>query len=285
MKKLIIFCSILFVSQTSWSYIPRFDYVINRTADVHGSGIYLIDQDVTLIGTGQSPITLHEQWLVSSGKLMRMKLTGRNEWADSIRKTVIYNDKQQYSVNSQGKKTIEKRRDDFLESFFYFRSTSYLKSLLYNWNIIPRKALADPPRLSRIEEIRNDPEDFVSLSRSGGKVSYKFQIKDESHQKSPAMWIEQDYFHILRLRTPTEAEIIADNYQHHRNNLWLPQIREIRWGEQKAVINVTQVKYLGQSSSLKKRLSASSLDTNKEPELKEIKPENIIVNEFYSRFR
>ena len=67
MKQLISLLLTLLFSLSAWSYIPKFNYILSRTANVHGSGVYLVDQDVTIMGAGQNPITLHEQWLIDGG--------------------------------------------------------------------------------------------------------------------------------------------------------------------------------------------------------------------------
>ncbi|MCB0355541.1 MAG: hypothetical protein KDD40_00950 [Bdellovibrionales bacterium] len=281
----LLFC--LFFSTSAWAYIPSFDYIVKRTSELHGYGIFLVDQDVTIIGANQKPLTVHEQWLIDGEKKLRMRVTGRNELSDQLAMTILYNDNRKYFVNSSGKVNTSKVSEDFFEPLFYFRNSAFLKSLLYNLNIIPRVALADPPHLKKVEDIKLKNERFVRLARSGGVVNYGIGeiINGDSGAKNPGLWIEQDFFHVRKFRSPTNIEITADKYQNHRNNFWLPQIREFRWNDNKAIITVTQVKSFGSSTHLQQRLKTSSLNASKEPELKALLPDNEQLLEFYRRFR
>lgn len=288
MKKMIsIVALFLLFSNSAQSYIPRFDYILTRTANTHGSGIYLIDQDIIFTGGNNSPVTLHEQWLIEDGKSLRVRVTGKSELNESIAMTFLYNDQNRYTIDEHGQRRALKASEEFIEPLFHFRSPSFLKEWLYSIKMIPRWALADPPKIKKIEDIKVQDENFVRLSRSLGVVNYVIGSKptQEMPTKLPQLWIEQDFFNIRKWRTPKEALILADKYQQHRNNLWFPQMREVRWDNNRAIITVTQVKNFPNSSQLRKRLAVSSLDVIKEPELKANLPKNEIINDFYNRFR
>lgn len=288
MKKFILI-SVLFLlfSVSAHSYIPRLDYILSRTANTHGNGIYLVDQDITFTGANNSPITLHEQWLVDDGKSLRVRVTGKNELNEAVAMTFLYNDRNRYTIDERGQRISKKNSEEFIEPLFHFRSASFLKDWLYNIKMIPRSALSNPPKIKKFEGMIIPDEDYVRLSRALGVVNYVIGTmpSQEMSVKLPQLWIEQDFFNFRKWRTPKDALILADKYQQHHNNLWFPQMREVRWNNHRAILTVTQIKNFPNSSQLRQRLSLSSLDVKKEPELKASLSNSEIVNDFYNRFR
>lgn len=278
----------LFVSFSALGYIPHFDYILNRTAKQHGSGIYLIDLDITLSSANNNPVTLHEQWLVEDAKSLRVRVTQKQDGIEPETVTYLYNDNQRYNLDETGKLIKVSMSTEFIEPLFHFRSTAFIKQWLYKMKVIPRSGLADAPKIGKVEDIKpNLGIDFIRLSRALGLVNYAIGLKpvQEQFNKQPLLWIEQDFFHVRKWRTLKEAVISADKYQQHRNNFWFPQQREVFWNENRATLSVTQIKSLGSSSRLHQRLAVSSLDIKKEPALKTNLSEDELIRDFYNRFR
>jgi hypothetical protein len=276
---------IFLVSPSSWSYIPHSHYILERTAQNHGNGLYLIDQDIVIYSAQQNPIKIKEQWLIEGGEKMRVRVYGQDDSSNDIQFTYLYDKNIRKSVDPQAVVRSSALSSEFFEPIFHFRTPEFAKSFLYKLNILPREGLQAPLRFSKPEQVQRQNENFVRLSRFDGTVNYAIGPHPKSNSLLSGLWVEQDQFHIKKLRTPDQVEVIAQRYQRFANNLWLAQNREIRWGEYRAVIQVMGVKHHDRNSPLKARLNLAQFDPKKESSLIPKLPENPVLVEFYRRFR
>jgi len=275
----------LLVSPVSWSYIPHSHYILDRTAQNHGNGLYLIDQDIVIYSSQQNPIKIKEQWLIEGGEKMRVRVYGQDDSSNEILFTYLYDKNIRKSVDPQAIVRSSSVSSEFFEPIFHFRTPEFAKSFLYKLQILPREGLQSPLRYSKPEQVQRQTENYVRLSRFDGTVNYAIGPHPKSNNLLSGIWVEQDQFHIKKLRTPDQVEVIAQRYQRFANNLWLAQNREIRWGEFRAVIQVTGVKHHDRNSPLKARLNLAQFDPKKESTLIPKLPENPVLVEFYRRFR
>lgn len=265
---------------------PRAAYIVGKVAGNAGNGTYSIEQDVQFT-TANSTLTLKEQWLVSKDGQMRVTVKPSRESTDQVKLQFLYNGGQKTSLTQRGK-TNGKLSEEFVEKFFHTRSRDILFNAFSNLRILPSSYLAHSPRRTSKEYIY-PAEPWVRLSRTAGVITYAFGEPSTSEaDNKPMAWIEQDVFHLRKLRFPSGTIMTADNYGTYSRELAFPKIRQIIWGDRENPKSVTmQVTKIVGLATVKndKRLQSAGLEFNSQvggltdPEMQSL------VEEFYQRFR
>lgn len=272
---------LLFISLAMAS-IPRTSFILDKVSDNAGSGAYQIEQDVVFPGS-QENLTLREIWMIESDGLMKLTVTGPKELQDAIKMQFLYNGGQRSTLTARGRQN-SRLGEDFIERYFHFRTRDSLARALVQDKILPSNIPAPKP-LRASKDFVYVPEPFTRLSRIGGVVTYQIgKAPSSDKDTNPALWVEQDVFHIRKLRLPSQAEVSADNYANYARSLALPKSRAVRWNQKSVQINlvrVTQQKtgkgaafYQASASDISSRLGGiKDSETAK------------TVEEFYQRFR
>jgi hypothetical protein len=276
-----------FLSSSAWAYIPPFWMIMSRTAENHGRGPYMIQQEVTF-RSGDEPLVVQEIWIVENEQRMRVRISGRRSLKDHLQAVYIYDGGKKYFVDNHGAKKVARVGSDVFEPFFQFRFSKNIKPVMRFMGMIPPSALLEPkkPTPTKLDAAISENESYIRLSRLGGTVSYTIgQPTPVGAAPLPGLWIEQDNFVIKKLRLPSQVEVLADKYTSYPRNLWLPQTRQVKWGDKSALITVTQVKPLEAGAEVKRLLSESSLDFGKDPTISQELPTDETVKDFYTRFR
>lgn len=271
--KIIIFS--FFVSLSAWAYIPTTNFVFNRVADLHGTGSYRINMDV-VFKEGAETQTVKESWIVhdsgdmfviASGnefKLAKLTKRGRTYWVEQV----------------AGDRTSESSIDAFMPILFQRNATS-LKQLFVRWGVLPPDVLKEKKVPKELLEIKNDPEPFVRLGRVNGAVAYAYGEPDK-----PGVWVEQDHFFISKMRMPSGAEFLGQDYMIYAKNLAFPKNQVVSFGSTRVEIKVNSLSSAELTKEEKSRLEPSGLKNK--PELLTTWPKSALTNsiqEFYKRFR
>src|SRR5271165_1585743 len=107
---------ISFLSAPAMAYIPPYWMIMSRTADNHGRGVYVVDQDV-VFNHGEEPIIVNERWFVQGEQNMRLEVTGRRQLKDLLRLTYIYQNGRRYYLDENGVKKSEPITRDWFEPY------------------------------------------------------------------------------------------------------------------------------------------------------------------------
>lgn len=286
MKKYFLSIALILASLNVYAYIPPYWMIMSRTADNHGKGLYIVDQDV-IFPHGEESWIINERWIVQNEQSMRLEVTGRRQLKDQIRLTYVYQNGRRYFIDENGVKKSEKISDDFFEPYFHFRQSKIIKPMLVNQNIAPAASLKSELFKYSEKHPRPDPETYVRLSRTGGAVAYAIGTPTpvSSSEGYPGIWIEQDQFHVRKIRLASQVEVSADNYKAFNNGLWLPKDRAVMWASGSAKISLTSASSGSLSAAVKEALDSSSLNFGKNPELSRLLPADALIKEFYSRMR
>ena len=285
MKHLILFV-FLFISQTAAAYIPPYWMIMSKTSDNHGTGLYLIEQDV-IFETAAEPLILTERWIIANETSMRLEVIGRRQLKEVPRLTFIYQNNRRYYVDENGVKKFTKISDDFFEPYFHYRLSKNIKPLLVAMNIAPSISLKSDSHKYSTKNPQPPSEPYVRLSRTGGVITYAIGTPTpaSSTEGYPGLWIEQDQFVIRRLRLPTQLEIVANDYKTFANGLKLPQERLINWKTYSAKINLSSVKSISATKAVKESLDHSSLKFGENPNLSLRLTNDEVIKNFYSYLR
>ena len=142
-----------------------------------------------------------------------------------------------------------------------------------------------PSRVGRDKSFTYPDENLVRLARTGGLIVYSFgETSTSDSSPRPMAWVEQDVFRLRRLRFPSGANLVAENFGSYARSLTLPKLRHINWNQSSAEIQLAKVTALPTVKG-NKLLQAASIDVTShiggltDPEMQRT------VEEFYSRFR
>lgn len=269
----------------AFAAIPRSTFIISKLAEHGGAGSYAIDQDVTFSSTNGT-LVLREQWLVTPDGL-RLTVKANRENGEQVRIQAVYGGGQKTVLAARGKQTTS-LNEDFLERYFHTRSRDAYFALLNQMKILPLTYLgAHATRTGK--DFIYPPEPLVRLARVGGVVTYGLGEPSGSEgELKPGLWVEQDVFHLRKIRTPSGVTVAADQYITYARDLALPRERRVTWGDRanpsSATIQIAKVTGLTMAKG-DKRVQPSSLEFSSQ--ISGISDPELLkqVEEFYLRFR
>lgn len=274
----------LLTSLSTFAYIPEYSLIASRTADQHGRGAFLIENEVILRRDGE-PLTVKETWTVNGEGQMRVTLEGKGPLKGLVQGSILFENTQKFFIDPSTQRLMQQRLgEDWLEPLFHFRSSKFLRSRLVTLKVAPAESLHDRAPLS---SDNNDPQytppGFVRLSRVGGSVAWAIGTPPANGvATAPTLWIEQDQFVIRKLRTPDQTVVKADDYTKYDDGLYFPRTRTYNFGKTTVEIRTVSVKSLGRLKGVDSRFKNSSLvaarDALKLPDAEALK-------EFYARYR
>lgn len=276
---------IFIFSLPSLAYIPKSQTIIDHLVQLHGKGAYVIEQDVVFPQTQGSLIgstILKEKWTVENGEALRLEVSGTKDTGDIHFEAVYHNGK--VTFTQENGVTTQKVKPEFFEGFFHTRSKQGFVDALQRANIAPAALTAEATPTTSLENLKLESEPFVQLGRGGGTIAWIIGEPnvDPTGRPQPAVWVEQDEFRLLKLRFPSTAEVIANQYAGFSGGLSFPRERLISWGNNKIVIRIKSIRSIALSQAAKV-LNPTTL-TQKKTSPSHL-PELEIVREFYSRFR
>jgi hypothetical protein len=272
----------LFTACMSFAYIPEYSLIASRTADQHGKGSYLIEQDVTYHKDGEA-FTVHETWLVNSENSMRVTLEGRGALKGLVQGSLVYEGAQKFFIDpllGQGAR-VQRLGDDWLEPLFYFRNSKYFRNRLVQLKVAPPESLKDRAPLSTDGDPKYEEPGFVRLSRVGGLVAWAIGLPATS-STHPTLWIEQDQFVVSKYHGGDQVTLKANDYNKYSDDFWFPRQRSYAFGQYTIEVQTLQVRPLGKLRPDDPRFRSSGLNATRDG----IKlPDPEALKEFYSRFR
>lgn len=274
-----ILIAALLGSLTSFAYIPPVRMILERVSDNAGNGIYVIEQEVQ-INTGLDPIYLRETWTVENDRTFRLSVTGTKDLRDSIQLQFVYVNGQKWQLKEGNRRESFKISEEFAERYFHVRNFENLIGYLQILKVLPSPL---PQRKAPGKDGKFDLEPYLRLSRTDGAVTYALgqPTPPDTKERLPGIWIEQDQFVVRKVRFPSQAEVVAENYAVFTRGLNFPKLRTIQWGTNTVYLRVLSV--TGKNSS--EAFQPQSLDT---PRMIKNLPNAAVqslIEEFYTRFR
>lgn len=275
---------LLFSSNVSFAYLPPTKMILERTSENAGTGIYAIEQEVHF-QNGLDQLVLRESWVVENDQLLRLTVYGTKDFKDQISMQFLYaNGERSYLT----KQTQEQRpiSAEFEEKFYHLKSAEKLAQVLIDWGIAPVGFLHKKVTAKKADDFKYNSEPWLRLSRTGGVVNYAFgKVTPEGQaEANPGVWIEQDQFVIRKMRLPSQAEFIVENYGQYAKGLNYPKSRTVRWGQNSVNIRLLSVT-ARDAKWAKQRLSKTTLDIQTKLDGLAQQPAKAVVEEFYTRFR
>jgi hypothetical protein len=283
---------LLAAMRPAMAFVPSSHTIFARVARGGGKGTYAIEQEVQF-RTEADAIMLRERWIVQSGDLMRLSVSGLKGSQENWRLENFYRDGKRQTLDGRDGSLSRAiaTSPDFIEPVLHFRSLPALVGWLKRVKLIPGN-LGEPRHFVH-KTNPYTPEPGVRLARAGGVIAWAFgEPSPADGTPMPGLWIDQDEFQLRRMRFPSRAEVQADRHASFAGGLRLPRERTVAWDGNVATIRVLTVKSLPDNAATQALLlpaapgqvsgSAFGADLRASgPRL----PEATQVREFYSRFR
>lgn len=253
-----VFCAGL-LGNLSYGYVLPLDVILSKSVAHSGNQIFSVEQDVIFTFDAEDFI-IRETWLIEGDKNLKLSAVGVGPLKDLFRLVTVYNSKSKTTLFGKTKQTVL-TNSDFFERYVSIRSTDSFRNYLALLSIAPS----------------------VRLSRAGGTTAFAVGEPSTGDITMPHFWMDQNTFHIKKIRFLSESEVSFDDYNLYGKTIYYPKTKKVSWGQQNVTIKVRQV-------SLKTGASLASfypqkLDQPSEITLTTKGNVGIVIQDFYKRFR
>lgn len=240
------------------AFILPLETIMEKSVALTGKKIISVDQDV-IFRNGVHEMIVKENWLIEGDKNLILTATGVGPLKD-LKINFIYNNKTKTYI--VGQKYSESVSHEFFERYATLRSVGAFKTMLQDLNIKPE----------------------VRMSRADGAIAFAIGEPSSKGQLNPQVWVDQDFFHIRKIRTPYESEIIFSDYGNYLNNqVEYPRIKKIEWAGNTVLIRVKSVTV--KKGATLAMFYPSKLDKPTQINLNNAGTLSWAIEEFYKRFR
>lgn len=265
------FFSLLFLSIFTQAYLLEYNTIMSRTASNHGNGGYEIQQVLHWEIDG-APMEILETWTVRSETQMHLRLEGQGRLKNRVQGEIVYDAQKKQMKNANGQIISQRVPPTFSPAFFHFRSSRWMRERLVSLRMAPPESLQDRPALPLTDNPPYQPQNFVSLQRVGGTITFGIG------QENPSLYIEQDQFVVTQIQFPQGPTVLAENYKEFAGRFQYPQSITYTFGKNKARMTLKKVSYLGRTPKAEAfRFSKDAPDV--------VLPNEPAIQEFYSTFR
>ncbi len=267
----------------SLAYIPSAKMILSKVVEGAIKTPLHVEQLVQL-SSAQGTVFLKEQWLFENENSIRLIVQGEKDLQELISFQVHYSDHQRTSSLSGGAQTSKLSRPLF-EKMFFIKNTENFMRFLVQHGVVGQEIFNSHnfKKIPGNNGFQYQPESFLRLGRTGGVVAYIFGPSPRDERLTPGLWVEQDLFHLLKMRNIQGEELNFNKLvSFGRGARWSKEM-QLTWGTplSTAQIQATSVK----AADLNKLRPVFQKKINRRsPEFERHFGKNLI-EEFYSRFR
>ncbi len=240
------------------AYVLPLDTILRKTTSLSGNTIISVEQNV-IFREGNIDYVIKEEWLIEGDKNLKLTATGTGELKDLFKVSYLYNNKKRTQVLGKNKVVTDSTHELF-EKFLTIKSVDSYLGYLKELGISQK----------------------VRLSRASGTISLAIGEPSTERTLSPQFWIDQDFFHLNKIRFPSEAEVEFSEYKKY-GTLQYPDLKFVAWADKAATIKVTKVST--KTDATIKSFYPQSLDTPSEILLGSKGAVGQKIEDFYKRFR
>jgi hypothetical protein len=279
-----IVVSLFLVTVNSHGYIPSARMILDRVAESALKTPLFVEQDVTILSADQS-VSVKEQWLFENENSIRLIVRGEKDLKEQIVFQTLFSDNQKTTTLSGLLQTQRSPRGP-LEKIFFFKGTENLMRFLVQQSIVGDEIYRSQnfKKIPGNVGFQYQPEAFLRLGRLGGSVAYVFGPPPKGDAISPGFWVEQDQFHVLKLRNANGDEMRSEKPTTYSRSAKWPKELSYNWGSggsaaqaQVQVINVRMAE-ASHRQLFQKNADKRSADFERHTG-------RYLIEEFYQRFR
>src|SRR3954462_12849498 len=103
-KIILVFVLALGFNFSSFAFVPSAKTLLLKVSSHGGQGVYRIDQDLTLVGGGDT-FEVSETWTVADGNTMRVSIAGKKALKDLFQTQILYHDGKKYVLDQDQRLT------------------------------------------------------------------------------------------------------------------------------------------------------------------------------------
>lgn len=259
MKKFFISFFIITISLPAYSYVPKFWTISSMLARTRNNNPLEVTQDIKVIDseTG-STLSVRETIYVKNGDLIKIKIQGKDILSNQVRTSFIYKGNKKI-YNNAGSVSSSSVPTGFYTPLLYTNSATGFRKYLNQKGFIPTEGLTAPKSTIISDKVTSIPESYVHLSRTNGQISFAVTKKLSTENSiNPTIWINQDGFHLGKVRIDQNSVISLKGYKEFTKKNWHPQKQIIKWKDYTYEITTISVKNIS-DSQVRSELSTNSV--------------------------
>lgn len=248
------------------AYVLPLDTILSKTTLQVGTEIISVEQNV-IFKEGTEEYVVQENWLIEGDKNLKLTATGVGELKDLFSIHYLYNNKKRTHI-SEKNKIVKEVPSEFFERFLVVKSADSYRTYLKEQGISSK----------------------VRLSRAGGAICFAIGEASNKTALSPQVWIDQDFFHLNKIRFATEADVEFSDYKDYgkentKENIKLhyPMTKQVSWSGKTATVKVTRVSI--KNGATIKNFYSDALEGPSDIQLTGKGSLGQKITEFYTRFR
>lgn len=261
------------------AYVPPSDFLLNKAIKTHGKGIFSIEQEVIFRSESELQ-TVKETWLIVNGDSMKLTVS-----SGTLSLNFIYQDGKVYFCDHPGNVVSRRISSENLERFFHARSDKALSDFLVAAKVVSVNPLRQRPKPHDLKLLKNESDPYVRFSKIADSPT--FLISSTTDPKlsfqSPGIWLDEESYTIRKIRFPSQAEIMASDYQSLSNDLVAPKTRIVSWNQSAVEIRLLKARSLTRAQEGEVQMSPQALSqaSNEWGSSSLIS----VIKDFYQRFR
>lgn len=257
MKTFLLLTIVQLFAVFSEAYILPLETILTKAAALAGTSIIEVEQTV-YFHDGVQELAVKETWLIEGDRNLKVTITGLGPLS-AFRAQYLYNGRSRTFLSGRNRQTAN-ASPDFFEKYLAVKSRDSYTGYLRELGIAPQ----------------------VRLSRAGGSICFAIGEPSASALR-PQLWIDQDFFRLMKIRFPSEAEAEFSDYE-DLGDLHYPRTKVISWAGKSVLIKVTRVNTKPPGVSIRDFYPETlTVPTDLQP-LRQ-SAAGYLPDEFYQRFR
>lgn len=235
----------LFFTSRGGAYVIPLSTILDKISKKSGTGIYEIQQEITLQQDGVKPLSFIENWLVDPGqRIMRVWANVPLDTQTTISIEYFYENEKRV-FQKEGKYFSQKKNDQFLYPLLFENKPEELFNLLKKMGVFSAGT-----KLSA--------KDYIL----GGRLTRNAGTPHVLYGDDVRVWVEQDANNLRKFsfsEKGTTAQL--DEYSEFRRGLQYPRSILYKWPNGEAQVKVLKIANLNLAQA-KKRLTLQALGVN-----------------------
>lgn len=240
------------------AHVLPLDFVLSKNVSQVAKPIITIEQVVSFKENSRT-VSILEKWQIEGDKNLKLTAIGLGELKELFKIQYLYNGGTRTSL-SGGSRVRDEAPRELFEKYLAVKSVESFKNYLKELGI----------------------SSDIRLSRAAGAISFAIGRRSTKTLLSPQIWIDQDFFHLNKIRFANQETVEFSDYV-DTANIHYPKTKLVTWGENQVTVSVNKVA-IASSLSIK-NFYPESIDESSEISLNGLGGLGQKIDSFYSRFR
>ena len=242
------------MSQSALAYIPHLRTILKNTAEKRADSAMFFEKEV-IFKTADDKILIKEKWYVKNDSQIYIEASG-----PGFDLKLLHKDGYRYRVSPEGKLLSSKESLQFYGPLFFSNDPNYLAKYFVEMGLADSSILRPVKPIYKLEDIQHTEDPNVRLTRLAGKVTYGIGpvTPKDSPELKPQVWLEQDLFHLLKLRAQ-DFVVEAENFNNFARGMHYPKRIRIKTPDIEIEENTFKVSRINVGPKTKKKFKTENL--------------------------